>query len=111
MRNLLEETIKEIEEYGHTIHEVKFVTDGDVYCNWEDFARNTKNYNYEVKVMLQKGINNKVNSEINQLFDKMESLINEVSKLKEEIETIKIKNEEMLKSSKNFRKTIKKESD
>ena len=61
--------------------------------------------------MLQKGINNKVNSEINQLFDKMESLINEVSKLKEEIEIIKIKNEEMLKSSKNFRKTIKKESD
>ena len=61
--------------------------------------------------MLQKGINNKVNSEINQLFDKMESLINEVSKLKEEIEIIKIKNEEMLKSSKNFRKAIKKESD
>ena len=47
MRNLLEETIKEIKEYGHTIHEVKFVTDGDVYCNWEDFARNTKNYNYD----------------------------------------------------------------
>ena len=41
----------------------------------------------------------------------MESLINEVSKLKEEIEIIKIKNEEMLKSSKNFRKSIKKESD
>lgn len=61
--------------------------------------------------MLQKGINNKVNSEINQLFDKMESLINEVSKLREEIEIIKSKNEEMLKSSKNFRKTIKKESD
>ena len=61
--------------------------------------------------MLQKGINNKVNSEISQLFDKMESLINEVSKLKEEIEIIKSKNEEMLKSSKNFRKTIKKESD
>ena len=32
MRNLLKETIKEIEDYGHTIHEVKFVTD-DVYCN------------------------------------------------------------------------------
>ena len=61
--------------------------------------------------MLQKGINNKVNSEINQLFNKMESLINEVSKLKEEIEIIKIKNEEMIKSSKNFRKSIKKESD
>ena len=61
--------------------------------------------------MLQKGINNKVNSEINQLFDKMESLINEVSKLEEEIEIIKSKNEEMLKSSKNFRKAIKKESD
>ena len=61
--------------------------------------------------MLQKGINNKVNSEINQLFDKMESLINEVSKLKEEIKIIKSKNEEMIESSKNFRKTIKKESD
>ena len=61
--------------------------------------------------MLQKGINNKVNSEINELFDKMESLSNEVSKLKEEIEIIKIKNEEMLQYSKNFRKTIKKESD
>lgn len=35
MRNLLEETIKEIEEYGHTIHEVKFVTDDDVYRDWE----------------------------------------------------------------------------
>ena len=61
--------------------------------------------------MLQKGINNKVNSEINQLFDKMESLINEVSKLEKEIEIIKSKNEEMIESSKNFRKTIKKESD
>ena len=61
--------------------------------------------------MLQKDINNKLNSEINELFDKMESLINEVSKLKEEIEIIKIKNEEMIKSSKNFRKSIKKESD
>lgn len=46
MRNLLEETIKEIEECGHTIYEVKFVTDGYVYCNWEDFARNIENYNY-----------------------------------------------------------------
>ena len=61
--------------------------------------------------MLQKDINNKLNSEINQLFDKMESLINEINKLREEIETIKIKNEEMIKSSKNFRKSIKKESD
>lgn len=47
MRNLLEETIKKIEEYGHTIHEVKFVTDDDVYCDWEDFARDAKNYNYD----------------------------------------------------------------
>ena len=47
MRNLLKETIKEIEEYGHTIHEVKFITDDDVYCDWEDFARDAKNYNYD----------------------------------------------------------------
>ena len=47
MRNLLEETIQKIEDYGHTTNEVNFVTDGDVYCNWEDFARNTKNYNYK----------------------------------------------------------------
>ena len=39
MRNLLEEIIKKIEECGHTIYEVKFVTDGESYCNWEDFAR------------------------------------------------------------------------
>ena len=47
MRNLLEETIKKIKEYGHTIHEVKYVTDDDVYCDWEDFARDAKNYNYD----------------------------------------------------------------
>lgn len=47
MRNLLEETIKKIEEHGHTIHEVKFVTDDDVYCDWKDFARDAKNYNYD----------------------------------------------------------------
>lgn len=47
MTNLLEETIKKIEEYGHTIHEVKFVTDDDVYCDWEDFVRDVKNYNYD----------------------------------------------------------------
>ena len=34
MTNLLEETIKKIEEYGHTIYEVKFVTDDGVYCDW-----------------------------------------------------------------------------
>ena len=47
MRNLLEETIKKIEEYNHTIHEVKFVTDDNVYCDWEDFVRDAKNYNYD----------------------------------------------------------------
>ena len=47
MRNLLKETIEKIEKCGHTVHEVKFVTDYDVYYNWEDFARNAKNYNYD----------------------------------------------------------------
>lgn len=47
MRNLLKETSQKIEDYDHTTDEVNFVTNGDVYCNWEDFARAAKNYNYE----------------------------------------------------------------
>ena len=47
MTNLLEETIEQIEECGHTTNEVNFVADGKSYCSWDDFARTAKNYDYD----------------------------------------------------------------
>ena len=47
MTNLLEETIEQIEECGHTTNEVNFVADEKSCCSWEDFARTAKNYDYD----------------------------------------------------------------
>lgn len=47
MTNLLQETLYELKKQNLTVDDICFVSDGKVSCDWDTFACDVKDYNYD----------------------------------------------------------------